>query len=789
MPAPTRTAALVQLAQQAAADGATVVVATPAGPDRVAASLRRRGLDAQPADAWPSQPGIHVLLLDVAEGASLPGLLLLPIGPLLRTPATGGAAAASAALADADALRLGDLVMHEDHGVARLSALRDVDGEERVALEFAEGAELLVPAWDLDRLWRLGGDRAPARLGGDAWQRRRAEVETEVQANARALAAAAAAARVAARAPAIPPHPGTAALARRFPHPLTPCQRAAIEAAAADMDSGRPMDRLVCGDVGFGKTEVALRATAQAALAGWQVLLAAPTTVLARQHLEGIQRRFAGTGIEVAGLIRGGATPEGRAARRTIASGAVRVVVGTHGLASEGVRSHKLGLAVIDEEQRFGDDDKRRLAGLAGTGGDRPHLLTMTATPIPRTLQGALVGLRDVSLLTTPPAHRQPTRTFVLPWNPVVVREALLREQRRGGQSFLVVPRISDLQAMQTELAKLVPGLQVVPVHGRMRPKAQDAAMVGFGGGNGDVLLATDIIEAGLDIPRANLMVVMGADRFGLSQLHQLRGRVGRGARRGAAYFLTERGRRLAPSTLRRLRALETLSGLGDGAAGPGGHGGARRRRPVRRAAGRACRRGRHRAVSAPAHPGRRRPARRAATTAAAPGARRPGRPHPGRRGAGSQPAPAPAAPPGPAARRRRTERLRRGAARPLRPPGPTASGAAIPGPAARAVPHGRRCRRRPRPASRSADPGRPCRIGCSGGSPGCRGAGRTRRAVLVRTRPSRASRAAGSDPGGLTPPSPQGAPPWRSRSQKHCAGGPLATPDVHLAKACFLEG
>jgi len=566
VPAPTRTAALVQLAQQAAADGATVVVATPAGPDRVAASLRRRGLDAQPADAWPSQPGIHVLLLDVAEGASLPGLLLLPIGPLLRTPATGGAAAASAALADADALRLGDLVMHEDHGVAHLSALRDVDGEERVALEFAEGAELLVPAWDLDRLWRLGGDRAPARLGGDAWQRRRAEVETEVQANARALAAAAAA-RVAARAPAIPPHPGTAALARRFPHPLTPCQRAAIEAAAADMDSGRPMDRLVCGDVGFGKTEVALRAAAQAALAGWQVLLAAPTTVLARQHLEGIQRRFAGTGIEVAGLIRGGATPEGRAARRTIASGAVRVVVGTHGLASEGVRFHKLGLAVIDEEQRFGDDDKRRLAGLAGTGGDRPHLLTMTATPIPRTLQGALVGLRDVSLLTTPPAHRQPTRTFVLPWNPVVVREALLREQRRGGQSFLVVPRISDLQAMQTELAELVPGLQVVPVHGRMRPKAQDAAMVGFGGGNGDVLLATDIIEAGLDIPRANLMVVMGADRFGLSQLHQLRGRVGRGARRGAAYFLTERGRRLAPSTLRRLRALETLSGLGDGAA------------------------------------------------------------------------------------------------------------------------------------------------------------------------------------------------------------------------------
>ena len=570
LPAPTRIAGLVQLAGDAVAAGAAVVVATPTDPDRVAASLRRRGLDAQPAGAWPDRPGVHVLLLDVTEGASLPGLLILPIGPLLRARPASGAASASGALADADALRLGDLVVHEDHGVARLTALREVDGEERVALEFAEGSELLVPAWDLDRLWRLGGDRAPDRLGGDAWTWRRTEIMAEVVTTARALAAAAAA-RTAARAPVIPPQPAAAALARRFPYPLTPDQRAAVEAAAADMESGRPMDRLVCGDVGFGKTEVALRAAAQAALAGCQVLVAAPTTVLARQHLEGFQRRFAGSGIEVAGLIRGAATPDGRAARRAVASGAARVVVGTHGLASDAVRFHRLGLAIIDEEQRFGEDDKRRLAGLAGSmvgaGQERPHLLTMTATPIPRTLQGALVGLRDVSLLTTPPAHRQPTRTFVLPWDPVVVREALLREQRRGGQSFLVVPRVSDLQAMQAQLAELVPELQVVPVHGRMKPDALDAAMVGFGGGAGDVLLATDIIEAGLDIPRANLMVVMGADRFGLAQLHQLRGRVGRGARRGTAYFLTERGRRLAPSTLRRLRALEMLSGLGDGAA------------------------------------------------------------------------------------------------------------------------------------------------------------------------------------------------------------------------------
>ena len=563
VPAPTRIATLVHLAADAAADGATVVIATPADPERVAASLQRRGLDAHPAAAWPSRPGIHVLKLDAAEGVSLPGLLLLPIGPLLRSRP---AADPAAVLAEADALRLSDLVVHEDHGIARLATLRDVDGEERIALEFAEGAELLVPAWDLDRMWRLGGDRSPDRMGGEAWRRRRAEVEQEVRANAAALAAAAAA-RAAARAPAIPVHPGIAALARRFPHLPTPCQRAAIEAVVADMEAGRPMDRLVCGDVGFGKIEIALRAAAHAALAGWQVLVAAPTTVLARQHLDGFQRRFAGTGIKVAGLMRGAATPEGRAARRAVARGQARVVIGTHGLASDAVRFEKLGLAVIDEEQRFGEDDKRRLAGLVGDGGHRPHLLTMTATPIPRTLQGALVGLRDVSLLLTPPQHRQPTRTFVLPWDPVVVREALLRERRRGGQSFLVVPRIQDLQAMHADLADPVPELQVIAVHGRLRPDEQERAMVGFAGGEGDILLATDIIEAGLDIPRANLMIVMGADRFGLAQLHQLRGRVGRGSRRGAAYFLTARDRRLAPATQRRLNTLAVLSGLGDGAA------------------------------------------------------------------------------------------------------------------------------------------------------------------------------------------------------------------------------
>ena len=289
------------------------------------------------------------------------------------------------------------------------------------------------------------------------------------------------------------------------------------------------------------------------------MLIAAPTTVLARQHLETVKARFAGSGIDVADLIRGATTPEGRALRRRLRDGSVKIVVGTQGLASEGVRFAKLGLAVIDEEQRFGEVEKMRLTA--------PHKLVMTATPIPRTLQGALVGLRDISTLLTPPAHRHPTRTFVLPWEPTLVRDALLRERRRGGQSFVVVPRIQDLLALQVELAELVPTLQLVAAHGRMAPDALEQAVLGFARGNGDVLLATNIIEAGLDIPRANLMVVVGADRFGLVQLHQLRGRVGRGARRGTAYLLTPAGRSLSLVTKRRLHALEALSGLGAGAA------------------------------------------------------------------------------------------------------------------------------------------------------------------------------------------------------------------------------
>ena len=549
--APRSLAALTGLIRDAATDD-IVIVATPEHPNKLAASLARRGLDAHCAADWASAqtPGLHTLALPLQTGMRRPGLLLVPIGALMRyhTPQ----------LAVDDALRPGDVVVHEVHGAGRLRGLREVDGEERVALEYADGAELLVPTHELDRVWRHGGASLD-RIGGTAWTRKREELASELTATAQRLAEAATV-RAALQAPPIaPPAPALAAFARRFPYPLSTDQRLAIDAVLADLAEARPMDRLVCGDVGFGKTEVALRAAAAAALAGHQVMVAAPTTVLARQHLEVFRRRFAQTGLRVEGVIG----PGDRAVQRDIRRGEVAIIVGTAGLAS--LDPPRLALTVIDEEQRFGDEVKRKLVRPHASRG--VHALVMTATPIPRTLQTALVGLRAVSVIATPPARRQPTRTLVLPWDPVLVRDAVLRERRRGGQSFIVCPRVADVTEMQERLASLVPELQVVVAHGRMKAEALDAAVSGFAQGEGDVLLATNIIEAGLDIPRANLMIVCRADRFGLAQLHQLRGRVGRGPRRGTVYILTEPGARLAAATRRRLETMAALSALGAGVA------------------------------------------------------------------------------------------------------------------------------------------------------------------------------------------------------------------------------
>ncbi len=568
--APRNTAALLARLRnlEAREEAGAVVLACPGDPAPLVRSLARRGVAARAASCWreATAGGITAMHLDVAAGLARPGLLVLPMAGLVH--AVRGQLGRAPALEVEEGPRVGDLVVHAEHGVARLRGLSLVEGEERVALDYADGADLLAEPWEMDRTWRLGGEAArmaPDRLGGEAWQRTRAELQAEVAATAERLAKLAEV-RGRETAPRIETGPAYVRLVHRFAYAPSPDQQAAFDAVLADLASGRPMNRLVCGDVGFGKTEVALRAAAAAAaaaLAGWQVAVAAPTTVLARQHLDGFRRRFAGTGVRVEGLIRGTTTPEGRRVRKGLADGSIGIVVGTQALAAEGIRFKRLGLVVVDEEQRFGEAVKDRLAGLA----QGVHLLTMTATPIPRTLQAALVGLRDCSVIATAPVRRQPTRTFVLPWDPAVARAALLRETARGGQGFVVVPRIEALRRMEEELRELVPELHLRIAHGKLAPEALDEAVTGFARGEGDVLLATNIIEAGLDIPRANLILVREAEHFGLAQLHQLRGRVGRGSRRGAAYFMAAPGRRLAAATMARLRTLEALTDLGAGAA------------------------------------------------------------------------------------------------------------------------------------------------------------------------------------------------------------------------------
>ena len=467
-------------------------------------------------------------------------------------------------------LRIGDVVLHEDHGIGVLRDLTtvEIEGVERdtLQLEYHGGDSLLAPIEEIGRIWRYGADAGTVtldRLKGDGWIKRRAEVSRHVDEAAEQLVALAKAREARTCEPIVPLKAAYAKFAARFAYPETPDQAAAIEAVLADLASGRPMDRLVCGDVGFGKTEVALRAAAAVALSGRQVALAAPTTVLARQHVETFKRRFSGTGIGVAHLSRLVTPAEARAVKQGLESGEVRIVIGTQALGGKDLSFDNLGLMIIDEEQKFGAALKDQLRGLAADG----HLLTLTATPIPRTLQAAMVGIQDVSVIASPPARRRPIRTFLAPFDAASLRTALLREKRRGGQSFVVAARIEDIAPLAERLAKLTPELSVRIAHGGLSTDEADAVMVGFADGQGDVLLATNIIESGLDVPRANTMIVWRPDRFGLSQLHQLRGRVGRGRAQGIAYLLSDPDGDLSDATRARLSTLEAFDRLGSGLA------------------------------------------------------------------------------------------------------------------------------------------------------------------------------------------------------------------------------
>ena len=513
--------------------------------------------------------GLHLAVWSLEHGFEAPDLTVIAeqdvLGDrLIRAPKTRRRA--ENFLTEAQSLSPGDLVVHVDHGVGRYQGLEVVTAagaaHECLLLEYAENSKLYLPVENIELLSRYGHEEGLLdRLGGGAWQAKKARLKERIREMADRLIRIAAE-RELRKAPVLEAeHHAWEAFSARFPYTETDDQLSAIEDVMADMQSGQPMDRLICGDVGFGKTEVAMRAAFVAAMSGVQVAVIAPTTLLARQHFKSFAERFRGFPLEVRALSRFVSQRDANLTRDGLTKGTVDIVVGTHALLAKGVRFKNLGLLVIDEEQRFGVAHKERLKQLRSD----VHVLTLTATPIPRTLQLSLSGVRDLSIIGTPPIDRLSIRTYVSEFDAVTIREALLREHYRGGQSFFVVPRISDLPEIEEFLKTQVPEVTYVVAHGQMAAGELDDRMNAFYDGRYDVLLATTIVESGLDIPTANTMVVHRADMFGLSQLYQIRGRVGRAKTRAYAYLTTKPRMRLTAAAEKRLRVLGSLDTLGAG--------------------------------------------------------------------------------------------------------------------------------------------------------------------------------------------------------------------------------
>lgn len=469
-------------------------------------------------------------------------------------------------LTEAQSLSPGDLIVHVDHGVGRYNGLETVTAagapHECIALEYAGGDRLFLPVENIELLSRYGHDDGLLdKLGGGAWQAKKARLKERIRLIADKLIRIAAE-RELRKAPIFePPGDMWEAFNARFPYEETDDQLTAIADVLDDLALGRPMDRLVVGDVGFGKTEVAMRAAFVAAASGMQVAIVAPTTLLARQHAKTFQDRFRGFPLTVRQLSRFVGTKEADQTRKGLADGTVDIVIGTHAILAKSVRIQNLGLMIIDEEQRFGVTHKERLKEMRSD----VHVLTLSATPIPRTLQMSLSGVRDLSMIGTPPVDRLAIRTYVSEFDTVTIREALLREHYRGGQTFYVVPRIQDIPEIEEFLRDHVPEVSYIIAHGQMAAGELDDRMVAFYDGKYDVLLATTIVESGIDIPTANTMVIHRADMFGLAQLYQIRGRVGRAKTRAYAYLTTKPRGKLTPSAEKRLRVLGSLDSLGAG--------------------------------------------------------------------------------------------------------------------------------------------------------------------------------------------------------------------------------
>ncbi len=471
-------------------------------------------------------------------------------------------------LSEVASLTAGDLVVHVDHGIGRFMGLKAIEAagapHDCLEIHYAEGAKLFLPVENIELLTRYGSEDTEVpldKLGGVGWQTRKARMKKRIREMAHELIRIAAARQLREAPRMLPPDGLYDEFCARFPFDETDDQQNAIDAVLDDMAAGRPMDRLICGDVGFGKTEVALRAAFAAAINGKQVAVVVPTTLLARQHYKNFAQRFAGLPLHVRQLSRMVGTADQRDTKKGLAEGSVDIVVGTHAVLGKAVSFRDLGLVIIDEEQHFGVAHKERLKEMRA----EVHVLTLSATPIPRTLQLAMTGVRELSIIATPPVDRLAVRTSIMPFDELLVREALLRERYRGGQSFYVCPRIEDLDEAAAFLRQSVPEVKFITAHGQMSATELEERMSAFYDGKYDVLVSTAIVESGLDIPTANTLIVHRADMFGLAQLYQLRGRVGRSKIRAYAIFTLPANRTLTAQAEKRLKVLQSLDTLGAG--------------------------------------------------------------------------------------------------------------------------------------------------------------------------------------------------------------------------------
>ncbi len=544
---------------------------------RIASILGEAGTQLKLADTWQEALGLSAkgqpvaMVLPLETGFANAELELLTEQDVLgdrlvrRRKRRKGS---DAFLAELQALARGDLVVHVEHGIGKYLGLEPItvgkSQHDCVMLEYKGGDKLYIPVENIDVLSRYGSSEDAVmldRLGGEGWQKRRARLRERIREIANELMQVAAL-RALRKAPVLEAEASVYnQFVERFPWEETDDQDAAIGDVLHDLESGRPMDRLVCGDVGFGKTEVALRAAFVAAMSGQQVAVVAPTTLLARQHYSNFAERFSGFPLKVGRLSRLVPAKEMAETREGLEKGDVDIVIGTHAILSKSTKFRNLGLVIVDEEQRFGVNHKERLKQLRAD----VHVLTLTATPIPRTLQMAMSGLRELSTIQTPPVDRLAVRTYVMEWDDMVMREALLREHHRGGQSFIVVPRISDMSEVEEWLREHVPEVKAISAHGQMGAGEVEERMSAFYDRKYDVLLSTTIVESGLDIPSANTIIIHRADRFGLAQLYQLRGRVGRSKLRAYSYLTYEKDVQLSEVAEKRLKVLGDLDSLGAG--------------------------------------------------------------------------------------------------------------------------------------------------------------------------------------------------------------------------------